>query len=172
MGTPSACMARSHHAWPWPERPMASSPSAKRRRKHRAFRGETVTRRWPTHSYMRTQKWRSGRECSLEESFLRWRACRRGGGTGEGSKEWSRRPEKWSGRSSLVVWNSLQEWRGWGTTRGGCYQWGAHGGRQRHGNRRCPASLADAAGRFSVQEGRGDGVLLLVRSDNSEVAHR
>jgi hypothetical protein len=32
-----------------------------------------------------------------------------------GPKEWSRQPEKWSGRSSLVARNSL---RGQGTTRG------------------------------------------------------
>jgi hypothetical protein len=35
-----------------------------------------------------------------------------------------------------------------------------------------PTSLAGAAGRFLVQEGWGDGALLLVRSDNSKVVHR
>jgi hypothetical protein len=40
------------------------------------------------------------------------------------------------------------------------------------GESRCPASLAGATGRLLVQEGRGDKVLLLVRSDSSEVGHR
>jgi hypothetical protein len=38
------------------------------------------------------------------------------------------------------------------------------------GELRCPASLTGAVGRFSAQEGCGDGVPILVRSDNSEVA--
>jgi hypothetical protein len=36
----------------------------------------------------------------------------------------------------------------------------------------CPASLAGAADKFLVQEGHGDEVLLLVRSDSLEVAHQ
>jgi hypothetical protein len=44
--------------------------------------------------------------------------------------------------------------------------------RRAAGESRCPASLADAAGRLLVQEGRGDKALLLVRSDSSEVGHR
>jgi hypothetical protein len=40
------------------------------------------------------------------------------------------------------------------------------------GESRCPASLVGTAGRFLVQEGHGDEALLLVRSDNSEAAHR
>jgi hypothetical protein len=40
------------------------------------------------------------------------------------------------------------------------------------GESRCPASLAGAAGRLLVQEGRGDRALLLARLDSSGVAHR
>jgi hypothetical protein len=97
------------------------------------------------------------------------RVCRQGGDAGEGIKEWSRGPEKWSGRSSLAAQNSL--W-GRGTTGGGCRWWSARGGRRRQGNSHCPASLAGAACRFSTHEGHGNGALLLVQSDNSEAACR
>jgi hypothetical protein len=41
---------------------------------------------------------------SLKESF--YGGVRRpGGGTSEGPEEWSRQPEKWSGRSSMVTQN-------------------------------------------------------------------
>jgi hypothetical protein len=40
------------------------------------------------------------------------------------------------------------------------------------GELRLPGSLASTAGRFLVQEGHGDRALLLVRSDNSEVARQ
>jgi hypothetical protein len=53
--------------------------------------------------------------CSPGEALLWWRACRWGGGAGEGPKEWSRQPEKWSGRSSLATQNSQQgPWGGGG----------------------------------------------------------
>jgi hypothetical protein len=121
---------------------MVSSPPAKRRRKPRAYRGETIVGRWSTRNYTRTQKRRLGRGCSSGEALLRWRAWQRGGGTGEGPKEWSRWLEKWSGRSSL------RGRRGGGRTREGCRQRGAHEGRQRRQNPvarlREPALRADS----------------------------
>jgi hypothetical protein len=148
---------------------MASLLPAKRRWKPRAFRGEMVTGWWPTRSYTRTQKRRPRRGCLPKESFLWWCVCRWGGRAGGGPKEWSRLMEKWSGRSSLAAQNSL--W-GQGTTGGGYHRWGAYEGRRRRGISRCPALLAGATGTLSVQEGHGDGALLLVRSDNSEVGHQ
>jgi hypothetical protein len=44
--------------------------------------------------------------------------------------------------------------------------------RRAAGESHCSASLAGAAGRLLVQEGRGDKALLLVWSDSSEVGHR
>jgi hypothetical protein len=69
-----------------------------------------------------------------------------------------------------VVRNSLWGRRSWGTTGGGYHRWGAHRGRRRRGNSCCPASLANATDRFSVQEGHGDGALLLVWLEKLEVA--
>jgi hypothetical protein len=61
---------------------------------------------------------------------------------------------------------------GSGNNQRGYHRWGAHGARCWRGNSHCPTLLAGAAGMFSVQEGRGDGALLLVRLDNSKAAHR
>jgi hypothetical protein len=75
--------------------------------------------------------------------FARWEAHRRSRSTvmhidgEEAPEEWSRWPEKWSRRSSLVMRNS---WQGQGTTGGGYCRWGAHRIRRRRGNSRCLAS--------------------------------
>jgi hypothetical protein len=126
--------ARSRHAWPWPERALWQA--------HRRLNDDGHLEQIKGKQslgidlHAATRKPRRGGW----EGGAHWRRHFYGGvrvdeeEASEGPKEWSRLPEKWSGRTSLAARNSLQGWRGWGTIGGGCCQRGACGGRRRRGN--------------------------------------